>query len=100
MIKHIVMWQLKDHAEGVDKASNAAKMKSLLDDCRNIVPGILAFEVAVAQSGREATYDVVLYAEFADQAALDAYQAHPQHEVIKPFIGAIRCARQCMDYAV
>ncbi len=31
MLKHIVMWQLKDHAEGADKASNAAKMKALLD---------------------------------------------------------------------
>lgn len=100
MLKHIVMWQLKDHAEGADKATNAAKMKALLDGCRNIVPGMFAFEAALAQPGLEATYDVVLYAEFADQAALDAYQSHPQHEAIKPFIGAIRCARQCMDYLV
>ena len=100
MLKHIVMWQLKDHAEGSDKAGNAAKMKALLDGCRDIVPGMLAFEAALAQPGLEATYDVVLYAEFTDKAALDAYQSHPQHEAIKPFIGAIRCARQCMDYVV
>jgi heme-degrading monooxygenase HmoA len=100
MIKHIVMWQLKVHAEGADKAANAAKMKSLLEACANIVPGMGAFEVALAQEGMEATYDVVLYSEFESRAALDAYQNHPQHVALKPFVGAVREARQCMDYEV
>lgn len=100
MIKHIVMWQLKDHAEGADKATNAAKMKSLLDGCAKLVPGMGAFEVALAQDGLEATYDVVLYSEFESVAVLDAYQNHPQHVALKPFIGAVRAARQCMDYEV
>ncbi len=100
MIKHIVMWKLKDHAEGADRAANAAKMKTLLEGCANIVPGILKFEVALAQDGLEATYDVVLYSEFADIAALGNYAEHPAHQAIKPFIGAVRDARQCMDYAV
>ncbi len=100
MIKHIVMWQLKAHAEGADKAANAAKMKSLLEACANIVPGMGTFEVALAQEGMEATYDVVLYSEFESLAALDAYQNHPQHVALKPFVGAVREARQCMDYEV
>ena len=100
MIKHIVMWQLKDHAEGADKATNAIKMKALLDDCSDIVPGIVKLEVAIAQAGLEATYDVVLYSEFESAAALDAYQNHPQHLALKPFVGAVRLARQCMDYEV
>ena len=98
MIKHIVMWKLKDHAEGADRAANAAKMKALLDGCRDIVPGIVEFEVALARPGLEATYDVVLYSVFADKAALDAYQDHPKHVAVKPFIGAVRLERQCMDY--
>jgi quinol monooxygenase YgiN len=100
MLKHIVMWKLKDHAEGADKATNARKMKEMLDACAELVPGILKFETALAQPGLEATYDVVLYSEFASQAALDAYQEHPQHLALKPFIGAIREARQCMDYTI
>jgi quinol monooxygenase YgiN len=98
MIKHIVMWQLKEHAEGADKHSNAIKMKALLDACAAIVPGVLKFEVAIAQPGYECTYDVVLYSEFASMAALDAYQNHPQHVALKPFVGAVRLSRQCMDY--
>jgi len=100
MIKHIVMWKLKEEAEGADRQSNARKMKQLLDACANIVPGILKLEVALAQPGLEATYDVVLYSEFSDRAALDAYQEHPQHVALKGFIGAVREARQCMDYEV
>ncbi|OGB23873.1 MAG: stress responsive protein [Burkholderiales bacterium RIFCSPLOWO2_02_FULL_57_36] len=100
MIKHIVMWHLKEFAEGADKAANALKMKQLLDACADIVPGILKFETALAAPGLEATYDVVLYSEFESKAALDAYQDHPRHVALKPFIGAVRQARQCMDYEI
>jgi quinol monooxygenase YgiN len=100
MIKHIVMWKLKDHAEGADRAANAVEMKRRLDACANVVPGILKFEVMLAQPGLEATYDVVLYSEFADKAALEAYASHPTHKALVPFIGAVREARQCMDYEI
>jgi Stress responsive A/B Barrel Domain len=98
MIKHIVMWKFKDFAEGADKATNLLKAKALLDACAHIAPGTGRFEVAVAQSGLECSYDLVLYAEFESPAALDAYQHHPQHLALKPFIGAVRLERQCMDY--
>ena len=100
MIKHIVMWKLKDEAEGADRAANAREMKRRQDECANIVPGQLKFEVVIAQPGLEATYDVVLYSEFTDKAALDAYIVHPTHKAVVPFIGAIREGRQCMDYEI
>lgn len=100
MIKHIVMWKLKDVAEGADKAANMEKMKQKLESCASLVPGTLKFEVALAQPGLEATYDVVLYSEFDSKESLDAYADHPVHVAIKPFIGAVRAERQCMDYQV
>lgn len=100
MIKHIVMWKLKEQAEGADRLTNAREMKRRLDECAHIVPGMLAFEVALAQPGLEATYDVVLYSEFEDKAALEAYATHPTHKALVPFIGAVREARQCMDYEI
>ena len=100
MLKHIVMWKLKEQAEGASRAANALEMKRRLDACATIVPGILTFEVTLAQPELEATYDVVLYSEFTDRTALEAYVRHPTHQAIVPFIGAIREARQCMDYEV
>jgi heme-degrading monooxygenase HmoA len=100
MLKHIVMWKLKENAEGADRAANAREMKRRLDACAGIVPGMRAFEVTLAQPNLEATYDVVLYSEFEDRAALEAYARHPAHQALVPFISAIREARQCMDYIV
>lgn len=100
MLKHIVMWKLKEHAEGADKATNALKWKALLDACKGITPGMLKFETALATPGLEATYDVVLYSEFESKEALDAYIQHPQHKALGPVIQAIREERQCMDYEV
>jgi heme-degrading monooxygenase HmoA len=98
VIKHIVMWKLKEQAEGADRATNAAKLKALLETCRDIVPGIRRFEIGIATPGLEATYDVVLVSEFDSKAALDAYAVHPEHEKVKSFVAAVRDARQCIDY--
>ena len=100
MIKHIVMWKLKEQAEGADRLANAREMKRRLEECAQIVPGILAFEVALAEPGLEATYDIVLYSEFESRAALEAYAAHPTHQALMPFFKAVRDERQCMDYEV
>ncbi len=98
MLTHIVMWKFKDQAEGADKATNIAKAKALLEACAQLSPGTLRFEVATAQPGLEATYDLILNSQFTDAAALAAYADHPQHVALKPFIGAVRLERQCMDY--
>ena len=100
MLKHIVMWKLHDQAEGADKAANLQRAQDLLHACSGLVPGILRFEVAIARPGLEATYDLMLYSEFSDRAALAAYQAHPQHVALKPFMKAVVKERQCMDYEV
>lgn len=100
MIKHIVMWKLKEQAEGADRLANAAEMKRRLDECAQLVPGILAFEATLAQPGLEATHDIVLYSEFESREALQAYIAHPTHQALMPFFKAVREDRQCMDYEV
>jgi hypothetical protein len=98
VIRHIVMWKLKESAEGASREENAVKLKQKLEGCRDIVPGILHLEVGIAKPGLESTYDVVLISDFADKAALDAYQVHPTHEALKGFVGAVREARQCVDF--
>jgi hypothetical protein len=100
MIRHIVMWKLKEHADGATRAENAQKLKAKLEACRGIVPGILRLEAGVAAAGLESTYDVVLDADFADKAALDAYQVHPTHEGLKTFVAAVRESRECVDFEV
>nr|WP_249179678.1 Dabb family protein [Burkholderia dolosa] len=94
------MWKLKESAEGATRAQNALKLKEKLEGCRDIVSGILQLDVGVATPGLEATSDVVLVSDFADRAALDAYQVHPVHQEVKKFVVNVVESRQCVDYLV
>jgi hypothetical protein len=98
VIKHIVMWTLKEGANGATRAENAMRVKEWLDACRGAVPGILRFEAVVAQEGLESTCDVMLYSEFASRAALDAYNAHPLHVLMKSRVAPLREDRHSFDY--
>jgi hypothetical protein len=100
MIKHIVMWRLKEHAEGNDKAVNARLVKEKLEALRGRIPGMLKVEVGIDFSATDASADVVLYSEFESREALDGYQAHPEHEALKPFVSAVRVSRQLVDYEI
>lgn len=97
MLQHIVIWKIKATPEG-SREDNIAKARSLLDACAQLVPGIVRFEVATAQPGMECTYDLVLNSSFTDRDALAAYQNHPSHAALKPFMRAVVLERQCMDY--
>jgi hypothetical protein len=41
-----------------------------------------------------------LLCDFTDKAALDAYQVHPAHLLVKSFLAPIREARQAVDYEI
>lgn len=100
MLQHIVMWKIKAGTEGPSREDNIAKARSLLDACAHLVPGIVRFEVATAQPGMECTYDLVLNSSFTDRDALAAYQNHPSHAALKPFMRQVVLERQCMDYEI
>ena len=100
MIRHIVMWNLHDQAEGADKATNLVKAKELLLSCAQVVPGIRTFEVATATPGMDCTNDLVLHMLLDDAQVLADYQIHPQHMAIKPFMKAVVQDRRCMDFIV
>jgi heme-degrading monooxygenase HmoA len=100
MIRHLVMWTLKEHADGADREANARRVRDALEACRGAVPGMGAFEVGLAQPGLEASHDVALVAEFESREALAAYQSHPAHLAVKELLGRVRESRVVMDYEV
>lgn len=97
MIRHIVMWRLKDIP---NKAANAVRIKQLLEGLRGRMPGLLKIEVGIDFSAGETSADVVLLSEFTDPAALDAYQRHPLHVQMKPEIGHMTAERRVVDHVV
>ena len=93
------MWNLRGN-NPAEKAAGIERLRRSFDSLRHCIPGLLHLEIGVDSSSVDYACDVVLYSEFESAAALDAYQNHPQHLALKPFVGAIRLSRQCMDYEV
>jgi quinol monooxygenase YgiN len=93
VIRHVVMWKLRD-------ATQAAHFKALLDSCAGLVPGMLEFEVSTCVPGLEANVDVMLNSLFSDVAAVDAYQNHPHHKAVSAQLGPLRETRSVLDHEV
>jgi hypothetical protein len=98
MVKHIVMWKLKEFAEGEDKKTNAIKIKKKFEALQGIMPGAYKMEIGINYNPDG--YDVVLYCEFDDHDALESYQTHPEHLRVKEFIHKVIVSRVVADYMV
>lgn len=100
MVKHIVMWKFKDFAEGCSREENLKKAKERLEGLSGKIDGLLKIEVGTDLITENLPYDAVLYSEFTDKAALDAYQVNPLHKEVANFIGLVREGRFCADYNI
>ena len=77
MVKHIVIYTLKD---GVEKSAAVKKIASLLEPLVGQIPGLQKLEVRQTFQGG---MDYVLYSEFENREALFVYAEHPLHLAAK-----------------
>lgn len=100
MIKHIVMWRLKDFANGAGKEENAKILKNRLESLKDKIAEIKRIEVGINIGGSDAASDVVLYSEFDGVEQLHAYLEHPEHLKAAGFVNEVRSERRVVDYEV
>jgi hypothetical protein len=100
MLKHIVMWEFKDFAEGNEKQENMLKAKKLLESLNGKIENMIHLEVVINIINNSIPCDVVLYSEFKDKNALEEYQIHPLHKEVAEFIGKVRSNRTVLDYEI
>jgi hypothetical protein len=98
MIKHVVMWEFKDFAEGNKKETNIEIAAEKLLSLKDLVEQIKFLEVGKNINDSEAAYELVLITEFESLADLEQYQIHPEHEKVKDFIGKTAAKRVLVDY--
>ncbi len=98
MIKHLVMWKLKDVAEGATKEQNARKMKTDLEALKHKIPQVRQIEVGLNFLPSDSAYDVALYSEFETEEDLALYQKHPEHRSVGAFVAKIAESRVVVDY--
>lgn len=102
MIKHIVMWTLKDEALGKTKSENRAAMKAMLESLPAKIPG-LAVELEAVTDGLFESVpatDIALYTVFRSKEDLKAYAVHPEHQKVVEFIKSVAAERRVIDYEV
>ena len=100
MIKHIVLWKLKEVAECGDRIQNAKKMKHDLEALKTKIPQVRHIEVGINSIPSDGSYDVALYSEFANVQDLEIYQKHPEHLKVAEFVATVRERRAVVDYHV
>ena len=98
MVKHIVLWKLKEELSTEEKNRVKRELKEALEGLKNRIKEIIELKVNV--EGLEgSTVDVLLESTFENETALKAYAVHPDHvaagkEKIRPFMAE----RICYDY--
>ncbi len=100
MIKHIVMWKLKDEAEGRSKAENAILMKEKLESMPPLIPELESVEVGLHMfdGGGDPICDIVLIATCESEEHLHAYAAHSEHKNVVDFILKVVKERRVVDF--
>lgn len=101
MIRHIVMWKLKDEAEGATKEKNAQKLKLILEGLRTNIEEIKAVEVGIQTNpDNEEALDVVLICDFENELDFQMYTRHAHHQKAITFIESVADQRYFVDYKV
>ncbi len=98
MVKHIILWKLKESLSPEEKTSVKKNMKEQLEALAGKVPGLTEIIVRtdpLASSNAEVMLDSTLESE----EALKGYQTHPEHvKVADTYVRPYTEVRMCMDY--
>ncbi len=99
MINHIVMWTLKDEADGRSKAENLLLMKQMLLDLIYEIDEIKSLDVGInCGDARFTNFDICLSATFDTPEDIEKYQQHPAHQKCVEFIRKVRNERAAIDF--
>lgn len=100
MVKHIILWKIKDEISPQEKENIKIGVKEGLEGLFGKVPGIVEIKVNI-EGLASSNADVMLDSTFESEEALKVYATHPEHvkvadNNVRPFMEV----RMCMDYIV
>ncbi|MCL2861150.1 MAG: Dabb family protein [Firmicutes bacterium] len=91
MVKHIVLFKLKDQKD-------RTKALEALNSMKGKIEGLIDLETGEDFLNSERSYDIALITTHTDRAALEYYQEHPVHQPVKKIMHAIRESSVAVDY--
>ena len=100
MVKHVILWTLKEEYTGDQVKEIKAGIKSGLEGLSGKIPGLKEIKVNTDPLP-SSNCDVMLDSLFEDEDSLKAYSTHPAHvEVANGKVRPYTATRTCMDYEV
>ena len=100
MVKHVILWTLKDEFNQEEKETIKAGIKEGLEGLKGQIPGLL--DIQVNTNGlASSNADLMLDSTFENEEALKGYAVHPAHVAVAD--GKVRpytASRVCLDYEI
>jgi len=100
MIRHIVMFRLKDFSGDAEKLAAAQEVIKHLDELPSKINIIRKYEAGIDVRKLSWSYDVVLIMDFDNMADLESYTVHPAHQDFIAFNKDYSINKACIDYEV
>lgn len=100
MVKHIILWTLKEEYSDEQKKEIKAGIKAGLEGLKGKIPGLVDIKVNI-DGLASSNADLMLDSTFEDEASLKGYAVHPEHVAVAD--GKVRpytAIRSCLDYMV
>ena len=98
MVKHIILWKLKDEYSSKEKLVIKQNIKKSLEGLKGEIPGLIDVKVRI-DGLTSSTADLMLDTTFEDEAALKAYAVHPKHiAAADSFVRPYTALRSCLDF--
>ena len=98
MVKHIILWQLKDELTVEEKKTVKKGIKSGLEGLKGQIPGLVDIKVQI-EGLVSSNAEVMLDSTFVDESALKNYAVHPAHvEVANGKVRPFTKTRMCLDF--
>lgn len=100
MVKHVILWQLKDELSAEEKIEVKKGIKEGLEGLAGKIPGLVDIKVNI-EGLASSNADLMLDSTFDDEEALKGYSIHPDHvwvadSKVRPYTRN----RVCLDYEV
>lgn len=98
MVKHMIIWKIKDECENKELVKENVKRE--LEALKGKIEGLVKMQIIIDGLSSSAG-DLMMDSLFESEEALKAYQKHPLHQhVASTFVKPNMCQRLSMDYEV
>ena len=100
MVKHVILWTLKEEYTADEKSKIKAEIKAGLEGLKGQIPGLVEIKVNTEPLA-SSNCDVMLDSTFEDEASLKGYSVHPAHvEVANGKVRPFTKIRSSFDYEI